>query len=159
MQPLGLPGRPVRVLTGRLPRLAADAVHDPDANGTKNSTVDQVDGEGVMAEPDQKAMRKELLQGGRDGKSEGDAHDEEAGSTTARLGALRNQETAPAAIAIGIDDQAMQPHRPTSPILVLMGVGADKTADEKKQRSDNPGKQALVLRDEVLSWAVLGEFS
>lgn len=157
MQPFGLLGGSILVPSGILPRLAGDTVDDPHAESAQDGTVGEVDGERVVAEPEEEAVREEVLQRGREEDGDGDALDHEGAGAATGIGALRNNEGAARAIASGIDEELVQTQRPGRPVLVLVRVGADVATDKQENGNDDVRENALVLGDEVLGGPVLGQ--
>lgn len=157
VQPLGLLGRSVLVLSRVLPGLAGDTIDNPHTQGPKNGAVGEIDGERVVAEPEKQAVREQVLQAGGEEDGDGDALNHEGGRAATGIGPLGNNERAARAITSRIDEELVQTKRPGRPVFVLVGVGADVATDEEEGRHDDEGQNALVLGDKILGGAVLGE--
>lgn len=157
VQPLGLLGRSVLVLSGVLPRLTGNTIDDPHAQSPKNGAVGEVDGEGVVTEPEEKAVREQVLQAGGEEDGDGDALDHEGAGAATGIGPLRNNERAARTVTGRIDEELMQTQRPGRPVLMLVRVGADVATDEEDDGHNDVREDALVLGDEVLGGTVLGE--
>jgi len=157
VQPVGLLGGSILVLSRVLPGLAGDTIDNPHAQSPKNRAVGEVDGERVVTEPEEQAVGEQVLKAGGEENGDGNALDHEGGRAATGIGPLRNNERAARAITSRIDEELVETEGPRRPVLVLMGVGADVATDKEEGGHDDVGENALVLGDKVLGRTVLGQ--